>query len=164
MPKFKTFSGFGDPDNHLKSFDSQLSFWASDDEKRTREAHTPVLKIQEAAKDNDPKKKESEKHGEPHEELELVRFRVEQKSKTFRIGMKLPPIHRKELICLVREFEKVFAWAPEDMPGVDTELSLHRLHADSSYRPVKQKKRNFLDEKNLAIQKEVEEVVNVGNQ
>ncbi|GAA0140626.1 hypothetical protein LIER_01935 [Lithospermum erythrorhizon] len=32
MPKFKTFSGFGDPGNHLKSFDSQLSFWASDDE------------------------------------------------------------------------------------------------------------------------------------
>ncbi|GAA0140352.1 hypothetical protein LIER_01717 [Lithospermum erythrorhizon] len=32
MPKFKTFSGFGDPDNHLKAFDSQLSFWASDDE------------------------------------------------------------------------------------------------------------------------------------
>ncbi|GAA0167135.1 hypothetical protein LIER_22135 [Lithospermum erythrorhizon] len=32
MPKFKTFSGFGDPSNHLKSFDSQLSFWASDDE------------------------------------------------------------------------------------------------------------------------------------
>ncbi|GAA0171444.1 hypothetical protein LIER_25472 [Lithospermum erythrorhizon] len=32
MPKFKTFSGFGDPDNHLKSFDSQLSFWVSDDE------------------------------------------------------------------------------------------------------------------------------------
>ncbi|GAA0183328.1 hypothetical protein LIER_30756 [Lithospermum erythrorhizon] len=28
MPKFKTLSGFGDPSNHLKSFDSQLSFWA----------------------------------------------------------------------------------------------------------------------------------------
>ncbi|GAA0141165.1 hypothetical protein LIER_02372 [Lithospermum erythrorhizon] len=32
MPKFKTFSGFRDPSNHLKSFDSQLSFWANDDE------------------------------------------------------------------------------------------------------------------------------------
>ncbi|GAA0145020.1 hypothetical protein LIER_36054 [Lithospermum erythrorhizon] len=32
MPKFKTFSGIGDPSNHLKSFDSQLSFWVSDDE------------------------------------------------------------------------------------------------------------------------------------
>ncbi|GAA0164637.1 hypothetical protein LIER_20229 [Lithospermum erythrorhizon] len=32
MPKFKTFSGLGDPRNHLKSFDSQLSLWISDDE------------------------------------------------------------------------------------------------------------------------------------
>ncbi|GAA0139633.1 hypothetical protein LIER_01138 [Lithospermum erythrorhizon] len=37
MPKFKTFSGFGDPSNHLKSFDSQLSFWASDDKLYARE-------------------------------------------------------------------------------------------------------------------------------
>ncbi|GAA0158534.1 hypothetical protein LIER_15533 [Lithospermum erythrorhizon] len=32
MPMFKTFGGYGDLGNHLKSFDSQLSFWASDDE------------------------------------------------------------------------------------------------------------------------------------
>ncbi|GAA0159521.1 hypothetical protein LIER_16275 [Lithospermum erythrorhizon] len=32
MPKFKTFTRFGDHSNHLKSFNSQLSFWASDDE------------------------------------------------------------------------------------------------------------------------------------
>ncbi|GAA0147347.1 hypothetical protein LIER_07070 [Lithospermum erythrorhizon] len=32
IPKFKTFSGHGDSGNHLKAFDSRLSFWASDDE------------------------------------------------------------------------------------------------------------------------------------
>ncbi|GAA0140657.1 hypothetical protein LIER_01964 [Lithospermum erythrorhizon] len=31
-PKFKTFSGFGDPNNHIKSFDSHISFWASEEE------------------------------------------------------------------------------------------------------------------------------------
>ncbi|GAA0145024.1 hypothetical protein LIER_36057 [Lithospermum erythrorhizon] len=36
MPKFKTFSGIDDPNNHLKSFDSQLSFGASDDEVYSR--------------------------------------------------------------------------------------------------------------------------------
>ncbi|GAA0153351.1 hypothetical protein LIER_11610 [Lithospermum erythrorhizon] len=36
MPKFKTFSGIGDPNNHLKSFDSKLSFWANDDEAYAR--------------------------------------------------------------------------------------------------------------------------------
>ncbi|GAA0139894.1 hypothetical protein LIER_01353 [Lithospermum erythrorhizon] len=37
MPKFKTFGGIGDSSNHLKSFESQLSFWASDDEVYARE-------------------------------------------------------------------------------------------------------------------------------
>ncbi|GAA0169573.1 hypothetical protein LIER_24024 [Lithospermum erythrorhizon] len=32
MPKFKTFSGFGDPGNHLKAFYSHLSFRTSNDE------------------------------------------------------------------------------------------------------------------------------------
>ncbi|GAA0138989.1 hypothetical protein LIER_00625 [Lithospermum erythrorhizon] len=41
------------------------------------------------------------------------------------------------------------------MPGVDPNVALHRLHVDSSFRPNKQKNRNFSNEKNLVIQKEV---------
>ncbi|GAA0167516.1 hypothetical protein LIER_22434 [Lithospermum erythrorhizon] len=44
------------------------------------------------------------------------------------------------------------------MPGVDKEIALHKLHEDPSFKPVKQKKRNFSDDKNRAIQKEVEEL------
>ncbi|GAA0165572.1 hypothetical protein LIER_40007 [Lithospermum erythrorhizon] len=32
MPKFRTFDGMGDPINHLKVYDSQLSFWANEDD------------------------------------------------------------------------------------------------------------------------------------
>ncbi|GAA0152873.1 hypothetical protein LIER_11242 [Lithospermum erythrorhizon] len=32
MPKFMTFDGMGDPGKHLKAYDSQLSFWASEDD------------------------------------------------------------------------------------------------------------------------------------
>ncbi|GAA0140804.1 hypothetical protein LIER_02091 [Lithospermum erythrorhizon] len=45
------------------------------------------------------------------------------------------------------------------MPGVDPEISLHKLHLDFSYKPVKQKNRNFSEEKNLAIREEVEELM-----
>ncbi|GAA0168329.1 hypothetical protein LIER_40538 [Lithospermum erythrorhizon] len=45
------------------------------------------------------------------------------------------------------------------MLRVDPELSLHRLHVDPSFRPIKKKKRDFLDEKNLAIRREVEEFI-----
>ncbi|GAA0148738.1 hypothetical protein LIER_36786 [Lithospermum erythrorhizon] len=32
MPKLRTFDGMGDPSNHLKAYDSQLSFCASEDD------------------------------------------------------------------------------------------------------------------------------------
>ncbi|GAA0169454.1 hypothetical protein LIER_23941 [Lithospermum erythrorhizon] len=128
-------------------------------QKRVREAHTNVMKVQSTFEDNDPNDKESAKHGEPHGELELVPFREGHKSKIFRIGTKLSPPHRMEFIHLIQEFGEVFMWGPEDMPGVDADLAIHRLHSDPSFSLVKQKKRNFSDEKNLAIQKEVEELV-----
>ncbi|GAA0160782.1 hypothetical protein LIER_17258 [Lithospermum erythrorhizon] len=79
--------------------------------------------------------------------------------KTFRLGTKLSPQHRKEVVALVGEFSEVFVWGPDDMPGVDPNIALHRLHVDSSFRPIKQKKRNFSEEKNPAIQKEVADLI-----
>ena len=45
------------------------------------------------------------------------------------------------------------------MPGVDPGIATHKLHMNRDYRPVKQKKRNFNDEKSLAIRKEVEKLL-----
>ncbi|GAA0143812.1 hypothetical protein LIER_35812 [Lithospermum erythrorhizon] len=42
--------------------------------------------------------------------------------------MKVDGTHREEVISLIREFEDVFAWGPEDMPGVDPEVAMHLLH------------------------------------
>ncbi|GAA0156742.1 hypothetical protein LIER_38337 [Lithospermum erythrorhizon] len=128
-------------------------------QKRTRDVFTPVLRIQEVVKDNDPKERECYKRGEPHEELESIPFHEERSSRTFKICTKLAPVHRQDLISLIRQYEEVFAWGPEDMPGVDAGLFIYRLHVDASFQPIKQKKRNSSDEKNLAIQKEVEELV-----
>ncbi|GAA0152132.1 hypothetical protein LIER_10689 [Lithospermum erythrorhizon] len=36
MPKFKTLYGMGDPSNHINAYDSQLSFWASEDDVYTK--------------------------------------------------------------------------------------------------------------------------------
>ncbi|GAA0155089.1 hypothetical protein LIER_12905 [Lithospermum erythrorhizon] len=48
------------------------------------------------------------------------------------------------------------------MPRVDPKISLHKLHLDPSYKPVKLKKRNFSEEKNLAIREEVDESIKAG--
>ena len=66
------------------------------------------------------------------------------------------------LVKLIREFKDVFTWTPEDMPGVHPKVALHQLHVDPGHKPVKQKKRNFNEEKNAAIRKEVEKLKRAG--
>ncbi|GAA0159524.1 hypothetical protein LIER_16278 [Lithospermum erythrorhizon] len=65
----------------------------------------------------------------------------------------------QRLLDLGREFSEVFAWGPDNMPGVDPDFALHRLHVDPSFRPTKKKKMNFSDEKNLALQKELGDLI-----
>ncbi|GAA0180289.1 hypothetical protein LIER_42246 [Lithospermum erythrorhizon] len=45
---------------------------------------------------------------------------------------------------------------PEDKPGVDPKVAIHRLHVDSMFIDIKQRKRTFSDEKNMAIRTKVE--------
>ncbi|GAA0149211.1 hypothetical protein LIER_36885 [Lithospermum erythrorhizon] len=45
------------------------------------------------------------------------------------------------------------------MHGIDTSVALHKLHVDSMYVPIKQKKRN--DEKNQAVIAEYELLLKV---
>ena len=89
----------------------------------------------------------------PHEDMELIEFAPGQPSKTFKIGTKLDKKHRLALIRLIREYEEVFAWSPEDMPGVDPAVATHKLHINPNYHPVRQKKRNFNDEKKFSHKK-----------
>ncbi|GAA0164585.1 hypothetical protein LIER_20181 [Lithospermum erythrorhizon] len=42
------------------------------------------------------------------------------------------------------------------MPGVDSEMAIHRLHVDSMFVPIKQRKRTFSDEKKMEIRTKYE--------
>ncbi|GAA0145783.1 hypothetical protein LIER_36188 [Lithospermum erythrorhizon] len=48
------------------------------------------------------------------------------------------------------------------MPGVDPDVALHRLHVDPLFHPIKQRKRTFNEEKNLAIREEVANLLKAG--
>ncbi|MGS7457615.1 hypothetical protein, partial [Mycobacterium tuberculosis] len=74
---------------------------------------------------NSQKERVSEKKGEPDEKLEIVQFKKKVKEKTFRIGTNMNVQHRSDLIALIREYEDVFAWGPEDMPGIDPQIAIH---------------------------------------
>ncbi|GAA0161262.1 hypothetical protein LIER_17621 [Lithospermum erythrorhizon] len=106
--------------------------------------------------DNSPKEKENKKRPIPYEEIVEVPFNLAVEDRAFKIGMRLDDAHRKALILLIGEFEDVFVWGPEDMPGIDPEVAMHRLHVDSMSVPIKQRKRTFSDEKNMVIRTEVE--------
>ncbi|GAA0159407.1 hypothetical protein LIER_38863 [Lithospermum erythrorhizon] len=45
------------------------------------------------------------------------------------------------------------------MPGVDPGVSVHRFYVDPHYKPIKQKKRTFSEEKGEAIREEVDELL-----
>ncbi|GAA0157480.1 hypothetical protein LIER_14738 [Lithospermum erythrorhizon] len=116
--------------------------------KSGRESQLDIKTVRKGEeKDNSPKERENPKIPIPHEEVEEIPFKPAVKEPTFRIG--------------TREFEDVFAWGPEDMLGVDPEAAMHRLHVDSMFVPIKQRKRTFSDEKNMAIKTEVEALLKV---
>ncbi|GKB03693.1 hypothetical protein Tco_0831836 [Tanacetum coccineum] len=56
----------------------------------------------------------------------------------------------------------IFSWKPADMTGVPCHIAEHRLNIHEGCIPVRKKKRGQAPERNKAIYKEVEKLVNAG--
>uniref|UniRef100_A0A2N9H4Y6 Uncharacterized protein n=1 Tax=Fagus sylvatica TaxID=28930 RepID=A0A2N9H4Y6_FAGSY len=56
----------------------------------------------------------------------------------------------------------VFAWSHEDMPGISTEVMIHKLNVNPSMHPIKQKRRVFAPERNAAVMAEVDKLLTAG--
>ncbi|GAA0176485.1 hypothetical protein LIER_29466 [Lithospermum erythrorhizon] len=106
--------------------------------------------------DISPIEKDSRKKGEPHEEVEEIPFEQGKGNRNFRIGTKLGEEHKRRLIALIIEYMDVFVWGPEDIPGIDPNVAVHKLYIDPTFQRIKQKKQLFNDEKNKAIREEVQ--------
>ena len=72
-----------------------------------------------------------------------------------KIGTTLSSATRKELIDLLQDYSDVFAWSYQDMPGLDTDIVVHRLPLREECMPVKQKLRRVKPEMLLKIKEEV---------
>ena len=76
----------------------------------------------------------------PHQEItKVVNLETEEERKEVKIGTTLSPATRKELIELLQDYNDVFAWSYQDMPGLDTDIVVHRLPLRKEYALVKQK-------------------------
>ena len=79
-----------------------------------------------------------------------------------KIGTTLSPVTREKLIELLREYSDVFAWSYQDMPGLDTDVVVHRLPLREECAPVKQKLRRVKPEMLLKIKEEVKKQLDAG--
>ena len=67
----------------------------------------------------------------------------------------LSPATRKELIGLLQDYSDVFAWSYQDIPGLDTDIAVHRLPLREECASIKQKLRRVKPEMFLKIKEEV---------
>ena len=58
---------------------------------------------------------------------EAINLGTEEERKKVKIGTTLSPTIREKLIDLLREYNDVFAWSYQDMPGLDTDIMVHRF-------------------------------------
>src|SRR3954470_8394882 len=79
---------------------------------------------------------------QPHEEpIEVINLGSSEEKKEVKIGADLEHSIKQRLIQMLRDYVEIFAWSYEDMPGLDTDIVVHRLPIKEGSIPVKQKLR-----------------------
>ena len=98
---------------------------------------------------------------EPSEELEHVQIDDNPEHLAY-IGSRLEEDLKHPLIHFLKQNKDVFAWKQEDMGGIDPTIITHRLNVSPSFKPVKQKRRSFSQERQKAINEEVNKLLQAG--
>uniref|UniRef100_A0A2N9IIK4 RNase H type-1 domain-containing protein n=1 Tax=Fagus sylvatica TaxID=28930 RepID=A0A2N9IIK4_FAGSY len=88
-------------------------------------------------------------------------MKVKSREKS-RLEPAAPQSKRKALIALLREFHEIFAWSYQDMPGLDTDIVVHKIPLKPECKPVKQALRRMKPEVILKIKEEVEKQLKAG--
>ena len=97
------------------------------------------------------------------EELEVVNLADEgEEPKEVKIGTCSTIEQKEALIALLREFHEIFAWSYQDMPGLDTDIVVHKIPLNPECKPVKQALRWMKSEVILKIKEEVEKQLKAG--
>ena len=68
----------------------------------------------------------------------------------------------RSLIDLLQDYNDVFAWSYQDMPGLDIDIVVHRLPLREECMPIKQKLRRVKPEMLLKIKEEVKKQLDAG--
>ena len=92
----------------------------------------------------------------PHEEpVEMINLGTEIDRKEVKIGANLEVKVKKRLIQMLHDYIEIFTWSYEDIPGLDTDIVVHRLLTKEDCPPVKQKVRRMRPKMSEKIKVEV---------
>ncbi|XP_077237307.1 uncharacterized protein LOC143878980 [Tasmannia lanceolata] len=133
------------------------------DQEKARECCATLLKKKKAAKEtfsiegSDPRVEV--KRGEPVEELTKVHLFPGSDEQTIQIGSLLSGKFKTDLIDFLKTNLDIFAWSAADIQGIPSNVAVHKLNVDPSFKPVKQKKCNFAAERQKHIKDEVEKLL-----
>ncbi|XP_057443900.1 uncharacterized protein LOC130736063 [Lotus japonicus] len=91
----------------------------------------------------------------PIEETKELKFG----KKILKIGTRMTEAQEQRLSKLLGKNLDLFAWSHKDMPGIDPNFICHRLALNTGIKPVTQTRRRMGDEKEKAIQQEVNKLL-----
>jgi len=105
----------------------------------------------------------SEKAWEPaSEKLEVINLGNKQEKKELKIGTLVTTEERNKLVSLLHEYADVFAWTYADMPGLDTDIVVHKIPLIEGSKPVKQKTRRMRPDILLKVKSEIQKQWDAG--
>jgi len=106
--------------------------------------------------------RQEEKAIQPQESVEVINLGTEEDVKEIKIGVALEEGVKEKLVSMLKEFSDVFAWSYRDMPGLDTEIVMHKLPLKEDCPPVKQKLRRTRPDMAEKIKEEVKKQFDAG--
>uniref|UniRef100_A0A2N9ER61 RNA-directed DNA polymerase n=1 Tax=Fagus sylvatica TaxID=28930 RepID=A0A2N9ER61_FAGSY len=97
------------------------------------------------------------------EELEVINLSSDPNvHRPVSISALLSVEKRMHLVELLKEYQDVFAWQYDEMPGIDPKLVAHSLNVEPGTRPVVQPMRTFHPEVEAQITQEVKKLLSAG--
>ena len=93
---------------------------------------------------------------------EDINIGSEDSPKILKIGTSLSTDEKERLIDFLKQYQEVFAWTYEDMPGLDPKLVEHRLVLKPDAKPVKQKLRKMDPRIEQQVKEGLEDLLKAG--
>jgi len=104
---------------------------------------------------------QEERKMKPHqEEIEVVNLGIGGEKKKVKIGTCVSANIRDELVALLQDYQDIFAWSYQDMPGLSSKIVQHKLPLNPECSSVKQKLRRMKPK--MSIKEEVKKQFDTG--